>query len=84
LEAKPFLRGIPMTRHRRLRWIAWPFKIFWHLIATIVRLTGRMLAAVLGAVLMLAGVLVSLTVVGAIIGIPLAVIGLLIILRGLF
>jgi hypothetical protein len=73
-----------MARHRRLRWIAWPFKVFWHLNATIVRLTGRMLAVILGAVLMLVGVLVSLTVVGAIIGIPLAVIGLLIILRGLF
>jgi hypothetical protein len=33
---------------------------------------------------MLAGGLVSLTVVGAVIGIPLAFLGLLIILRGLF
>jgi hypothetical protein len=73
-----------MTGHRRIRWIVWPFKVFWHLIATIVRLTGRLLAVVLGAVLMLLGLLVSLTIVGAIVGIPLAVIGLLIILRGLF
>jgi len=65
-------------------WIFWPFKAFWHLIALIVRLTGRLLAVVIGAVLMLLGVLVSLTIVGAIVGIPLAVVGLLIVLRGLF
>jgi hypothetical protein len=73
-----------MAKHRRWRWIVWPFKAFWHLIAAIVRLTGRLLAVVLGAALMLVGVVVSLTIVGAIVGIPLAVIGLLIILRGLF
>jgi hypothetical protein len=33
---------------------------------------------------MIAGGLVSLTIVGAIVGIPLAVVGLLIVLRGLF
>jgi hypothetical protein len=50
----------------------------------IVALSGRLLAVVIGAVLMLLGVLVSLTIIGAIIGIPLAVVGLLIVLRGLF
>lgn len=73
-----------MAHHRRFHWITWPFRALWHLLAMIVRLTGRLVAVVLGAVLMLLGVLVSLTIVGAIIGIPLAVIGLLIILRGLF
>ncbi len=73
-----------MAHHRREQWILWPFKAFWHLIAAIVLLTGRLLAVVLGAALMLVGVIVSLTIVGAIVGIPLAVIGLLIILRGLF
>jgi hypothetical protein len=33
---------------------------------------------------MLVGILVSLTVVGAIVGIPLAIIGFLLVLRGLF
>jgi len=50
----------------------------------IVGFTGRLVAVVLGAVLMILGGLVSLTIVGAIIGIPLAVVGLLIVLRGLF
>jgi hypothetical protein len=70
--------------HHSLRWIAWPFTVLWHLVAMIVRLTGRLLAIVIGAGLMLLGVLISLTIVGAIVGIPLAVVGLLIVLRGLF
>jgi hypothetical protein len=73
-----------MAPHRHGQWILWPIKALWHLVAAIVVFTGRLLAVVLGAVLMLAGVLVSLTIVGAIVGIPLAVVGLLIILRGLF
>ena len=54
------------------------------LLAVIVELTGRFLAMVLGLVLILVGGIVSLTVIGAIIGIPLAIIGLLLLLRGIF
>jgi hypothetical protein len=65
-------------------WYAWPFVALWKLIAGIVALTGRLVAVVLGLVLMLAGILVSLTVVGAIVGIPLGIVGFLLVLRGLF
>jgi hypothetical protein len=41
-------------------------------------------AVILGAVLMIVGIIVSLTVVGAIVGVPLAILGFLVILRGLF
>ncbi len=73
-----------MANRRHNSWIVWPFKALWHLIAWIVSLTGRLVAVVIGAVLMIVGGVVSLTIVGAIIGIPLAVVGLLIVLRGLF
>jgi hypothetical protein len=69
-------------RHHRLHWFFCPFKALWKLLAGLIGLTGRLVAVVLGAALMLAGGLVSLTVVGAVIGIPLAVLGLLIVLRG--
>jgi hypothetical protein len=69
---------------RRTSWILWPFVALWKLLAGLIGLTGRLVAVILGAVLMLVGGLVSLTVIGAVIGIPLAVLGLLIILRGLF
>jgi len=53
-------------------WILWPFVALWRLIAMIVEFTGRIVAVVLGAVLMIVGVIVSLTVIGAVVGIPLA------------
>jgi hypothetical protein len=68
----------------KVPWYAWPFVALWKLIAGIVALTGRLLAVILGLVLMLVGLLVSLTVVGAIVGIPLAIVGFLLVLRGLF
>ena len=74
-----------MTKQKHhTHWILWPFIALWKLLAGLIALTGRLVAVILGAALMLLGGLVSLTVVGAVIGIPLAVLGLLIILRGLF
>jgi hypothetical protein len=49
-----------------------------------VELTGRFVAMVLGLVFIVVGVIVSLTLIGAIIGIPMAVIGLLLFLKGIF
>jgi urea transporter len=71
-------------RHHHLHWFFWPFRALWKLLAGLIGLTGHLVAVVLGAALMLAGGLVSLTVVGAVVGIPLAVLGLMIVLRGLF
>jgi hypothetical protein len=69
---------------QHIPWYLWPFAAIWKLLAVIVELTGRFVAMVLGSVLILVGVLVSLTIVGAIIGIPLAIIGLLLLFRGMF
>jgi hypothetical protein len=75
-----------MTTHtqKRIPWFLWPFAALWKLIAVIVELTGRFVAMVLGIVFIVVGVIVSLTIVGAIVGIPLAIIGLLLLLRGMF
>jgi hypothetical protein len=74
-----------MSHHKHnTHWILWPFVALWKLLAGLIALTGRLVAVIIGAALILVGGVVSLTVVGAIIGIPLAVLGLLIILRGLF
>ncbi|HMU92726.1 MAG TPA: hypothetical protein PKE35_17500 [Anaerolineales bacterium] len=69
---------------QHIPWYLWPFAALWKLLAVIVELTGRFVAMVLGLVLILVGGIVSLTVIGAIIGIPLAIIGLLLLLRGIF
>jgi len=70
--------------HHHVPWFLWPFAAIWKLIAVIVELTGRLGALILGVVLMIVGVIVSLTIVGAIVGIPLAIIGLLLFLKGIF
>jgi hypothetical protein len=77
-------RKMTTKEKHHVPWYLWPFWAIWRLLATVVELTGRFLAMVLGLVLILAGVLVSLTVIGAIIGIPLAIIGVLLLLRGIF
>lgn len=71
------------TKHH-IPWYLWPFAAIWKLLAVIVELTGRFVAMILGIVLILVGVIVSLTIVGAIIGVPLAIIGLLLLFRGMF
>lgn len=65
-------------------WYLWPFVAIWKLLAVIVEMTGRFVAMVLGIVLIIVGVIVSLTIIGAIVGIPLAIVGLLLLLRGIF
>jgi hypothetical protein len=65
-------------------WYLWPFTALWKLLSVIVELTGRFVAMVLGIVFIIAGIIVSLTIVGAIVGVPLAFIGLLLLLRGIF
>lgn len=77
---------VPVHTHHRqhIPWFLWPFVALWRLIATIVGLTGRFVAMVLGLVFIIVGVIVSLTVIGAIIGIPMAIVGLLLFLKGIF
>ena len=69
---------------RSTPWYLWPFAAVWKLLATIVEMTGRLLALLIGMLLMLVGGLISLTIVGAIVGIPLAIVGLLLFVRGIF
>ena len=64
--------------------LLWPLAMLWHLLAIIVGLTGRFIAMILRLVFMCVGVIVSLTLIGAIVGIPMVIIGLLLFLKGLF
>ncbi len=49
-----------------------------------IKVLGRLLAAVLGFAFMVAGVALSLTVIGAIAGVPMFVFGLLLAIRSIF
>jgi hypothetical protein len=76
-------RMTTQTKHH-IPWFLWPFAALWKLLALILELTGRFVGMVLGIVFIIVGVIVSLTIIGAIVGIPLAFIGLLLLLRGIF
>ena len=70
--------------NRHIPLLLWPFYAIWRLLSLILELLGRLLCAVLGIVLMAAGVAVSLSIVGAIVGIPLASFGFLLLVRSMF
>jgi len=65
-------------------WFLWPFVAIWRLLTAIIELTGRLVAVILGLMLMIVGVVISLTIIGAVIGIPLIISCFLLLLRGLF
>lgn len=64
--------------------ITWPIVALWRLATTLLALAGRLILTTIGLVLVLAGAVLTITVVGAPLGIPLVVAGLLFVARGLF
>jgi hypothetical protein len=64
--------------------LLWPFWAIWRLIALIIGLTGRLVAVILGLVLMVVAVVISIPVITIPIGIPIFLVGLLLVFRGLF
>ena len=72
------------TAENRTPWILWPFVAVWRLLTLLLELTGRIVCAVLGLALTAIGVTVALTVVGAPLGVPLTVLGVLLTVRALF
>ena len=45
------------AKENRVPWYLWPFWLVWRLVTLVFELTGRLLAVVLGQVLMIVGVL---------------------------
>ena len=71
-------------QRRHVPWLLWPFYALWMLIAGIIRLTGRLVAVILGLVFLIVGGILTVTVIGSILGIPLMIFGFLVIVRGFF
>ena len=64
--------------------LLWPFYAVWRLLTLILNVVGRLLCSVLGIALMIAGILITMSVIGAPLGIPLAAVGFLFLIRALF
>ncbi|MFP3854680.1 MAG: hypothetical protein ACLFWD_10355 [Anaerolineales bacterium] len=69
---------------KRVSWLVWPFVALWRLLTLILEVTGRLIAGILGLVLMAVGLVLIVTVIAAPLGIPLMVIGLLLTIRAIF
>jgi len=72
----------PYNRHVPI--LLWPFYAIWRLLTLLLELIGRILCGALGLGLMIAGIAVTLSVVGAPVGIPLASLGFLLLVRAIF
>ncbi len=73
-----------MSESKHIPFLLWPFYAIWKLIEWIFLLTGRLIGVILGLVLMIVGIVLTITVVGAIVGIPFIVIGFLLTLKSIF
>lgn len=69
---------------RKIPWFFVPFVALWDLIAWIISLIGRLFAAILGFVFLLVGIILTVLIVTAPIGIPLVIVGLLLLVRSIF
>lgn len=67
-----------------MSWILWPFTAAWRCFALLLVITGRLVGVVFGLSLLLVGLVVSLTLVAAPVGIPFAILGFLLIVRSLW
>ena len=64
--------------------LLWPFYAIWRFLTFVLEMIGRLLCAMLGIGLMVAGVAITLSIIGAPVGIPLASIGFLLLVRAIF
>jgi hypothetical protein len=64
-------------------WIFWPIAAVWDLVAFVLSLTGRLVGAVVGLLLLVIGLALSITVILIPIGVPLAIVGFLLVLRSI-
>lgn len=69
---------------KRVPILLWPFYAIWRLLTFVLSIVGRVICSILGIGLMIAGIAITISVVGAPIGIPLASLGFLLLIRALF
>jgi len=72
------------TVERSTPWILWPFVALWRVLTFILEITSRILCAIFGLIIAIVGSLITMSVIGAPIGIPIAIFGVLLIVRALF
>jgi hypothetical protein len=72
------------SNENRVPILLWPFYAVWRLLTFILKAIGRLLCALLGLAIMIAGAAITMSVVGAPVGIPLTILGFLLLVRAIF
>ena len=72
-----------MEEKRKIPFLLWPFWALFQLVLWILKLTGRLVGAILGLAIVIVGVVLSITVIGAIIGVPLILLGLMLMIKAI-
>ena len=67
-----------------IRVLTWPFRMVWSLLSVIFLAAGKLLTLLIGLALAAVGVVLIGSIVGAGIGIPLLIFGVLLMIRSLF
>jgi hypothetical protein len=62
----------------------WPLKGLWRFVTFLEKVLGIVFCLLAGLVLCAVGVFLTMTYIGAVIGIPLALLGTLLLIRGIF
>lgn len=62
----------------------WPFTLVWWMVGLAFNILGRVLSLAIGLVLVILGGILTFTVIGAFLGIPLIGLGVLLAVRSLF
>jgi len=75
---------IAVMSERDIPVLLWPFYAIWRLLTFVVEMVGRLICALLGLALMAAGTAITITVLAAPIGIPIAAVGFLLLVRAVF
>jgi hypothetical protein len=73
-----------MENQRKPPLLLLPLVLVWSIFSFIMKLTGRVVAAIIGITFMIIGLTLTVTFVAAPIGIPLAIFGFLLVVRSVF
>lgn len=72
------------SERRKTSILFFPFVVVWALFSFLMKLTGRLLAVIIGFVFVVVGIILTVTLFAAPIGIPLIIFGILLMLRSVF
>jgi hypothetical protein len=64
--------------------LLWPFKLLMDLIEGVIKLTGRLVAVIIGFAILIVGIVLTVLVITAPLGIAMIVFGFLLLVRGIF